>query len=440
MANIINKVVCGAAALALAATALSFGPARAETFAQFLQQPTMTGNWGGVRTSLAQEGISFSGQYIGQFGANPIGGKQQGNAYNQQIIVGADWDLSKLIGLPGGVLHTDVIDRAGSSLQNYVGGVINQYGTFGAGQNLRLLKFDYEQNYLGSRVNTIIGYFPMGLEFAHSGYLCNAGFLNNSFCSHPQFLGGDSGYNLGPVATWGGRIKIFPIPNLYIETGATEVNPQLSADTDKGFDLNFDGATGAIIPLEFGLTTKFGPDGLVGHYQVGGIYDTSTVKDVVTPSVLRDGRYLGYILVDQEVWQIAPGATQGLTGYPRGLVLFGKAGMGDKRTAAEDTFLAAGLVFQGPFASRPADDIFFGWAQAHINTRILKHDDAVLLNEGLDFTTLPAEDDFELGYAIQVARWMQVNPDVQYVIDPDAGKLSHYPNAWLFGFQATVNF
>ncbi len=433
MAYIINKFFFGAAALALTVTTTSYGTAKAESFAQFMNQPTMTGNWGGVRTSLGNDGINFVGQYIGQFGGDPIGGKQQGNAYNQQVIVGADWDLQKLFGWNGAKIHTYLIDRAGSSLENYIGSTFNEYGTYGAGENLRLLQFDYEQNWFGGYANTLVGYYPTGLQFAHSALLCSAGFLNNAFCSHPQFLGKDVGYQLGPVATWGGRLEVAPSKNFSIMVGITEVNSALSNDTDKGFDLNFQGATGALIPLEIQQVVYLGPQGLVGHYKFGGMYDTSATKDVADSAILETGRYAGYLMFDQMVYEVK-------NDPKRGLVVFFNAGLGDKRTAQETTFLATGFIFQGPFASRPLDDLYFGWAQANINPSVIKADDIQLTKLNDNFLVAPAEDDIELGYGIQVAHWMQIAPDVQYAIDPDAGVKAHYPNAWIFGFQTTVNF
>ena len=56
--------VCGIAALA---TAFFAGQAHAQdSLNDWLQQPYMTGDWGGVRTKLEKEGISLRAHYISE--------------------------------------------------------------------------------------------------------------------------------------------------------------------------------------------------------------------------------------------------------------------------------------------------------------------------------------------------------------------------------------
>jgi len=44
----------------------------------------------------------------------------------------------------------------------------------------------------------------------------------------------------------------------------------------------------------------------------------------------------------------------------------------------------------------------------------------------------------EWTYGIQVARWLTVQPDVQYVVRPNGS--SAIPNALILGFQVSMNF
>jgi porin len=416
-----------ALAMAIGLAALSVTPAMADGFEAWINQPTMTGNWGGVRTSLANDGIVFKSVYLGQFGANVSGGKRTGSDYTQQISFGADWDLQKLFGLQGAKLFTYVEDRVGRGLSgDYVGGVLQQDGFFGSGENFRLSELAYEQDFLNKRIDILAGYYVLSTQFAYTPLLCNSNFLGNAFCGHPQYLTADSsGYQLGPVASWGGRVSFLIRKNLYLEIGASETNPVLTQN-NKGFDLNFKGATGAIIPVEIGLTEKLGPQALVGHYKVGGFYDTSQAPDEEFTHVTRTGRYSGYILIDQQVYEIANNPNRAIT-------VFGEAGIADKRTALEDSYLAAGFVVQGPFASRPYDNINFGWVHASINPRLLKAHAAT--QHILDSDLEEAETNFELDYNIQLTRWLAITPDFQYVVNPGASNFAHFHNAVVVGGQ-----
>lgn len=209
--------------------------ARATALLPLTGQPTMTGDWGGVRTSLVNTGIDFHLAYLGQIGSNVAGGKARGTDYTGQVTLGADWDLQKLFGGPaGGIVHSYVEDRAGRSVSaDYTGSTFEEDGFYGSGENFRLMELAYEQNLFNKRLNVLVGYSVLGFEFDFSPVLCNANFLANGLCGHPQFLATDTGFQIGPQADWGGRVRFYPIPSLYIATGAYEVNPEYS-NNNKG--------------------------------------------------------------------------------------------------------------------------------------------------------------------------------------------------------------
>jgi porin len=407
--------------------------AQADSFESWLNQPTMTGDWGGVRTTLANDGINFHAIYLGQVGTDTGGGKAQGTDYAQQVTLGADWDLQKLFNWQGAILHTYVEDRAGRPLStDFTGSTILDDGVFGSGENFRLEELAYEQNLLNKRLNFLLGYYVLSSEFAYSPLLCGANFLSNGFCGHPQFLGVDTGFQLGPVADWGGRVRVYPTPALYVAVGAFEVNPTY-LENNKGFDLNFDGATGAMVPVEIGYTTSFGPDKLVGHYKIGGIYDTSEVKDVEF-NIQRNGRYAGYLMVDQQVWKDSADPQ-------RNIAVFGEAGIADKRTATEDSWLEAGFVYQGIIPSRPEDSLNFGYIHATTNPRLLNGEGVILAKEGMSsFILEPNQQLIEVGYNIAVAKWFSFTPDFQYFWNPGSTAFKHFDNAVIVGAQARIVF
>ncbi len=51
---------------------ISIGP----TFQNWLTQPTMTGDWGGLRTRLEHDGINLRASYVGNYAYNFSGGKR----------------------------------------------------------------------------------------------------------------------------------------------------------------------------------------------------------------------------------------------------------------------------------------------------------------------------------------------------------------------------
>jgi porin len=419
----------------LGMSVLCAGAADAQSLSSWLAQPTMTGDWGGVRTNLANDGVTFFGQLQSQVAGVPSGGRGQGVDYDQQIVLQADFDLQKLLGWDGALFHLGVTDRAGRNVgSDYVGSKIEPLNDFGAGENFRLSNMSLEQNLFNKRVNILIGYYPDGNEFANSGALLCA-FLVNGFCGHPNSLGqNSSGEQNAPGAQWGGRIKAYITPSLYNAVGIYDVNPSLQATDDNGFKLGTVNSTGAIIFDEFGLTGYIGPEGLVGHYKIGGYHDTSTVADIGNSKVEVSGRNTGYLLLDQMIYSFEPGT-------PRGIIVFGDATISDEKTSIDQSYFDTGVVIRGMMASRPADTLAFGWITANVNTRALNQLDAALAKEGAanpGFFT--AEQVVEMDYNYQVGPWLSLHPTVQYWIDPGATTFKQFPNAWLLGGQVTVNF
>ena len=413
---------------------VAYGQSTSNWVSDWMNQPTMTGDWGGERTSLAQEGVSFTGQLQSQWADVPVGGREQGDDYDQQAILGADFNLQKLLGLNGALFHLYISDRAGRNIaSDKVGSTIQPLNDFGSGENFRLSIMSYEQNLFNKRVNILVGFYPDGTEFVNSGAVLCA-FVSNGLCSHPNSLGHDtSGQSNFPGAQWGGRVKFFVTPSLYESVGVFDVNPQLTSGDNQGFNLSLNHSTGAIIYNEIGKTTHLGADNLVGHYKIGGYYDTSTVAGTANAKELYTGRYGGYLLMDQMIYSFQPNT-------PRGIIAFFDATVNDKRTSAEQSYFDAGLILKGFLASRPVDTLALGWIKNNANSNAIK---AFMKAHPADDTLFTAEQVIELDYNYQVSPWFSVHPTVQYWINPGAitaNSAKEFPNAWLYGVQTTINF
>ncbi|HEX4569188.1 MAG TPA: hypothetical protein VH184_02090, partial [Dongiaceae bacterium] len=90
-----SKLLSGVAAI-LAGLSLAAG-AQAQSLNDWLQGDYMTGDWGGLRTRLENEGFHLRAHYLSETAGNPLGGLQQGTQYAQQIDFGADLDLEKIV-------------------------------------------------------------------------------------------------------------------------------------------------------------------------------------------------------------------------------------------------------------------------------------------------------------------------------------------------------
>jgi len=394
-----------------------------------LHRKLATGDWYGGRTRLKDAGITINAFYTGEFADVLAGGKRGGNGIASQFGLGADADLGKIIGLQGGMLHVMFNQRVGRNVStDDIGNKLAVQEVYGAGETLRVVEMSYEQSLPAQKISTKIGFYPMGNDFAITPLL--AVFQNVGFCVHPQNMPNSSGWSDSPTGKWGGRIKFLPTPDVYLMTGVFDSNPTYGTKVH-GLKTSLSGSTGALIPLEAGITTAFGDAALPGHYKAGVYYDTSTAADAAIPKQMDTGRYGGYLLTDQMVVSF--------NGTPkRGLIAFAQVSYSDPKTAIFESTLDAGLVAEGPFPARPADFIALGYLRAGLNNRNVNAKE--LASHGTLTDLSDGESALELGYGFQATPWLLLHPDIQYITDPGTFVYKHIPNAWAFGLQTKMVF
>ncbi len=419
------SAAAGLAAALLASSALVSSALASPALAE--ERTTLTGDWGGLRTDLAEDGIAFRGDYVSETFSAIDGGLRRGGGYTQQIRVGADFDLEKLSGWSGAIAHLTFNDRRGKGVSSDVVGnrlpIQEAYG----GQYSRLTELSIEQKLDGGRLNLRAGYFAMGNDLGGMAIGCNL--VNAAFCAHPLSMSGDSGWYNYPNARWGLAVRYAVRPNLLVRTGAYQVNPSLNnkANAYKPFA---SGSTGVMLPLEVEYD-RGAKGGLPGHYKLGAYYDSSRVTRQGETGKVK-GRYGVYLLADQMVWRQGSGG--------RGLSLFGQVTLNPKASAPITRWYEAGFVQTGTFPGRDADTIALGVVHAELNPR-LRQAYADASPTLVDYGALPAgETAIELSYGWQATRWLIVRPDVQYILDPGAFSYRSTPNALAVGAQLKAQF
>jgi porin len=390
--------------------------------------PGMTGDWGGERTKLSNEGIDIFSNYQVQTADIVNGGVKRGTSTNNQVILGANFNLSKLMGVPGGVFTFAVSDRYGSNASTLAGVRVTINSNYGEGENFRLANMSFKQNLLHGRLSYQLGYFPAAAEFDYNPLLCS--FLNQGFCGHPNSLAADSsGFQNPPGAQLGARVTGFVLPNVYVKVGVFDVNPTRFTDPNQGFRLDTHGSTGTIYLTELGWNASLGANRLPGHYKIGAYYDTSAAPDVVNPKLMHEGRKSGWLSIDQMIFSLGSDSS-------RGLVLFGNLTQSNRDTSQIQSYDSAGFVFLGPLASRPDDVLSLGWAKSNLNHRKLASE----IQKRPEFGYIGAERYIDLSYKIQLTPWLFLTPDFQYLIHPGVFTAARYPNATVIGGELAFKF
>lgn len=436
-------VLLGIVILCQAAPASAQSPASESSTAstmlgRWLDQKTMTGYWGGARTTLEDAGFNPRAHFITESAANPIGGISQSAAYTQQIDFGFDLDLGKIAGIPGGRFQFTLVDRAGQSLtNNAIGNLFQVQELYGAGQNFRLAEMNYQQDLFNKKLTFQIGWSPVGDDFATSPLYCL--FQNGVICGHNNAMTQNSGAHNFPTGQWGAHVKVRPTPEYYVAAGVYDTNPD-SGNANAGFDLRYRGG-GVFTPVEVGWMPGHNGDELPGNYKIGAYYNSGPTPDVLSdihglsagftrlPFGTDAGRWGGYIMVDQMVYRERAGS-------PRGLTVGAIGGFGDPDTAKYGYFLSTGGVYQGTFPGRDYDSIAFMVAYAHINNRLTQFqmDRNVVKPGSVGIQTY--EGILEVDYGLQLSPWLSLHPNLQYIINP--GGTGTIPNAFVIGLTTRL--
>ncbi len=431
------------------------GGAHADTGPQvrtgWLDQPFVTGTWGGMRKKLGDQGIVLHAGYLSEMAGNPVGGKSQGFAYAHQVELGAEVDFRKLTGSDLGTLSISFTERAGDSLSaKRIGDVEEVQEVFGSGETVRLSRFTVRRPF-GRRIEAGIGYNNTEEDFAASslywGKALYCFYQSLAFCGKPPTLGQNSGYTFIPRAVPSGWVKFYPTDDrsVVVALGAYAVDPTIP-NAHNGFKVDLHDDTGALLPIEIGYHRGQSDEqgAFPGTYRAGAYYDTSTVRDVTTQvpgripsdvglnslsSRVRSGRYGGWLLADQMVERDA-------TDPKRGVVVFAMFTYGDQRTALLPYYGAVGLARKGSFADRPDDILAAGLFVAAFNSRLARYE-GLLAKSGLAVPRQAQEIGLEVNYAVQEG-WLTMRPGIQYKWHPSGQ--NEIRNALVLDLQTTINF
>ncbi|MEY2562325.1 MAG: porin [Verrucomicrobiota bacterium] len=472
----------------LAQGPLSFGelrasdaiPASSPAQQSLSEQDYATGDWGGVRRSLADRGVIFNLTYA----ADPIGvvsgGIKRGIFYNGLLDLGTDIDLEKLVGWKGGHFHVNALYPHGEDgSANYVGD-IGTFSNIQAYDTWRLYELWLEQEFFDGRFSLRAGQITFDSEFAvldaYGGLFVQSGF------GAPEAFSANLPLPVFPNATAGIRVRFSPVKGLAIQGAVFDGNvapgltPDHSPNAARSTEFNRHGTDWSLRPDEGALVaaeisyrfnqvtdeeasaTRTTADsaqrvagerslperGLAGSYETGILYHSDDFADIYDVTLLelhsslapararnRGADYSIYVNIEQEIWR-EPGTGK------QGLGVFGHAAWmpGDRNRVAFS--FEGGLHYVGAVPGRGNDALGLGVAYLAISDRVAaavresnRRDPAAHLPPDYEAT-------IELVYRCQIAPWFSIQPHLQYVLHP--GGTTERDNAFIVGVRTNIAF
>ena len=410
-------------------------PAVSKPQPSFWNQQYMLGDWGGERTALAKEGVTFDFNDIGDFLTDVTGSQTHHATYFGRFRASTDIDFNQLSGFDGELFFTAITQYGQNLSAQYLH--TNTLTSSIAGVNsVRIDQFWYQQGFFDSMFKVKVGQVAAVNEFGATdffdilfndelGYAPNAIFNTKT----PFSPAGKPG-----VILWGDLSDL--TPGLYVKTGVFTAydNPYHPDTNGVNYvnDFNHHGLSGS-----FELGYKEQKTDYAGVYKLGVNANPDVPYTNPATGQLYHGDYNIYATVEKTVYH-PEGVSdpKDMNGSrldtKKGLdLLFQFVGEPGDRNPLQYEF-TTGARYTGLIPGRDDDKVGFGliysdngeaFSQANINSG----------GPGLG-----GETTLELDYQYNPAPWLSIQPDAQYIFDP--GGNSSRDDILVLGLRTIVRF
>jgi porin len=380
-----------------------------------------TGDWWGLRTTLANNGLALGGYVQLDVTKNLRGGADTDKTPTRYLLdLNATYDAAKF--LPDATLFLDFQSHDGPNGSKTVGD-IQGFDNMDAPHFVQIEELWYQQLLFDKQLRIKAGKIDINTS-------------DFSIFDHgKEFLASAATYAVTnyPIITYpdpAPGVEFFYNPAMpkdsphapYVGFGAFYSNSHQTVLDIVGHPERVeltDGGSYLITELGDRWILHANNTDLPGHAAIGGWYHTGEFKELTNPTTEIRGTPGAYLFADQTLYATAPSQS-----HPKqDLGAFFSAGYTDFRTIPIQQNVAAGISATGFIPSRPNDivGLFASWSHLSPTTTPTPHD---------------SETAIETFYKLQLTPWASLKPDLQYIISP-SGK---YPDALAFTLRAEIDF
>ena len=383
----------------------------------------LTGNWGGIRKTALEQGISIDIANTGDLLANSRGARAD-TRYSNLLETSLTADIDKLAGWSGGTLYIMAIGTYGEDPIEATGS-ITAPSNLAADDTFKLFEAWYEQTLFEDRVGILAGLYAVDSEFDAKSTADV--FLNGAFGTGLDLSEtGINGPSIFPVTSLGARVRANVSEEITLRVAVLD-GAAGDPDDPHGTQIILKDGDGLLIMSE----VNYEPPGLdFLRFGLGSWLYTTDFDDLVDTKpngdpLRRDGSYGIYGFAEGVIFSEPDAPDQGLSGFFR-------IGGADEDVNQIGTFYGAGLVYTGLIPSRDDDILGLG---VTVGVNGDKYERAL---KSAGESAKEAEVALELTYRAQVTPWLSFQPVLQYYINP--GTDPSLNDSIVGGFRYSINF
>ncbi|MEI9977212.1 MAG: carbohydrate porin [Ignavibacteriota bacterium] len=380
------------------------------------------GNWGGLRSRLAEKGVDFDLQYISDALGNIAGDRNARLAMWNRVRGTVDIDFGRLIQQSGWFFHITALWQGGGNLGAYLGSIASPSG-MSSENTFRLDSWWLEKRWFDQRLVVRAGQFA-GQDFYGAQHYAA------SFIFEPM------GYALNnlsntietfdPPSTPAAEVRVAPARHVYMKSMVMAADRAPFSHNQTGLVPQFRGSAVTANEIAFTPGTPAGAmrafdnvesrNGYSGLYRFGGVYNPGTFTGF-DGVARRSGNYLLYWMAYQALWRVHPRESRGLDAT----VSYDWSPSDVNRN---NRVLTAGLRFNEPLPYRFHNSVSVGYVQNSLSDRFLPPGTA----------SWKPEHGAEVNMLLMVTRMVLFQPVLQYYTNIGGGA----QRAVVLGFRTKV--
>lgn len=387
---------------------------------------TLSGDWGGVRSSPYNKGITMELTHKSDVLANTSGGIKRGSVWVANTEAAVNLDMGKLAGWDATTAFVQYHAQHANQSKDFNGSYV---GSFAGVDNIetgtstgQFFQAWLQKNSADESLSVLAGLYAIDSEF----YVTDTSGL---FIQPPYGMSaemaqtGQNGPPIFPVGALAVRMK-YTSSNYYLQVALTDGVPG-DPNNPHGTHIKLGKGDGTLSVVELGYTPSAkGESKPINKTAVGFWRYSARANDLMDADAfgnpLRRPDQGFYFLAERTLRAEQNDHAQGLSGFAR----FG--------TVSNDVYQAdwsgsLGLHYQGVFDGRDEDAAGIAATTSHASSK---------------YRQLNASDSFEavieITYRAQLQSWLAVQPMVQRIFNPNMD--TALGNAWVAGMRLEVAF